>query len=60
MTFVAFLVHVNHIGIQIHHSKIQLNKLFSLLIQFNKIAIQCNISEASLIKWKFTLATIEK
>ena len=59
-TFIAFPVHINHIGIQINHSKIQLNELFSLLIQFNKIAIQCNISEASLIKYKFTLPTIEK
>ena len=57
---IAFLVHVNHIGIQINHSKIQLNKFFSLLIQFNKIAVQCNICEASLIKYKFTLPTIEK
>ena len=56
--YIAFLVHVNHIGIQIKHSKIQLNKLFSLLIQFNKIAI--NISETSLIKCKFTLPTMEK
>ena len=47
--FIAFLVHVNHIGTQINHSKIQLHKLFSLFIEFNKIAIQCNISEASLI-----------
>ena len=45
---IAFLVHISHIDIQINHSKIQLNKLFSLLIQFNKIAIQYNISEASL------------
>ena len=48
---VAFLVHVNHIGIQINHSKIQLNKLFSWLIQLNKMAIQCSLSEASFIKY---------
>ena len=56
----AFLVHVNHNSIQVNHSKIQHNKLFSLVIQFNKIFIQCNISEASLIKYRFTLPTIEK
>ena len=48
--YTAFLVHVDHIDIQINHSKAQLNKLFSLVIQFNKIAIQYSISEASLIK----------
>ena len=56
----CFLVHVNHIDIQFNHSKIKLNKIFSLVIQFNKIAIQCNTPEASLIKYKFTLPTIEK
>ena len=29
-------------------------------IQFNKIAILCNISKVSLIKYKFTLPTIDK
>ena len=47
-------------SVVVNHSKIKLSKLFSLLIQFNKIAIQCNTSQASLIKYKFTLPTIEK
>ena len=37
---IAFLVHINHIGIRINHSKSQFYKLFSLVIQFNKIEIQ--------------------
>ena len=46
---IAFF-HVNHIGIQINHSKIQ----FSLVIQFNKIEIQTHFQNF-LIKCAFKL-----
>ena len=50
--FYNLLVHVNHIDVQINHSKIQFNNLFSLAIQFNKIEIQTNFQNF-LIKCAF-------
>ena len=52
--YIAFLVHVNHIGIPINHSKIQFNMLFSLAIQFNKIEIKTHFQNF-IIKCAFTL-----
>ena len=51
---IAFPVHINHISIQINHSKIQFNKLFSLVIQFNIIKIYTHFQNF-LIKCPFTI-----
>ena len=51
---IAFLFHVNHIGIQINYLKIQFIKLFSLVIQLNKIEIQTHFQNI-LLKCAFTL-----
>ena len=54
IVIIAFLVHFNQIGIQINHSKIQFNKLFSLVVQFNKIEIQTHFQNF-IIKCVFAL-----